>query len=60
MANIAASVRRESAAALAVQLAAGRADTTPYPAISDKLTAGDWNRAATANNRVELRLRASP
>lgn len=60
MANIAASVRRESAAALAVQLAAGRGDATAYPPISDKLTAGEWNRAATANNRVELRLHAAP
>src|SRR5579871_5690897 len=26
----------------------------PYPAVSESLTAGEWNRAAAANNRVEL------
>jgi CheY-like chemotaxis protein len=39
-----------------IQVNAGSADEVahPYPAISDSLTAGEWNRAAAANNRVEL------
>ncbi|HWG76392.1 MAG TPA: response regulator [Steroidobacteraceae bacterium] len=44
-----------------IQVSAAEADDVarPYPAISDALTAGDWNRAAAANNRVELRWQAS-
>jgi CheY-like chemotaxis protein len=39
-----------------IQISAGDADdvTHPYPAVTDSLTAGEWNRAAAANNRVEL------
>lgn len=46
--------------ALDVQLIVGEADevATPYPAISGPLTAGEWNRAAAANNRIEVRTRA--
>ncbi|HTT03087.1 MAG TPA: response regulator [Steroidobacteraceae bacterium] len=42
-----------------VQLVAGDASTTvvPYPQISDSLTAGEWNRAGSANNRIEIRVR---
>ncbi len=32
---------------------------TPYPARSDTLTAGDWNKAAAANNRVEFSVETS-
>ena len=60
MANLSTSVRRESAGALSVQLATARLDVMAYPALNDKLTAGDWNRAATANNRVELRFHSAP
>lgn len=28
-----------------------------YPPVSDALTAGEWNRAGSANNRIEIRLR---
>jgi hypothetical protein len=28
-----------------------------YPPLSNDLTAGEWNRAASANNRVEIRVR---
>jgi hypothetical protein len=28
-----------------------------YPAVSPELTAGEWNRAGGANNRVEIRVR---
>jgi hypothetical protein len=44
-----------------IQISAADADAVahPYPAVSDSLTAGEWNRAAAANNRVELRWQAS-
>ena len=29
----------------------------PYPAVAADLTAGEWNRAAVANNRIEIRER---
>jgi CheY-like chemotaxis protein len=32
----------------------------PYPASTDGVTAGEWNRAARANQRVEVRLLADP
>jgi hypothetical protein len=57
-ANLAGSVRSSSHGALDVQPSVG--DTTititPYPQTSPELTAGEWNRAASANNRVEIRL----
>ncbi len=45
-----------------VQLVSGAAAevATPYPAISAPLTAGEWNRAAAANNRVEVHTRPLP
>ncbi len=45
-----------------VQLMRGAADelATPYPPISTPLTAGEWNRAAAANNRVEVHTRPLP
>ncbi len=48
--------------ALDVQLIAGEANevAAPYPAISAPLTAGEWNRAAAANNRIEVRTRSLP
>ena len=44
-----------------IQVSAGDADEVahPYPAVTDSLTAGEWNRAAAANNRVELRWQAA-
>ncbi len=32
----------------------------PYPVAADGVTAGEWNRAARANQRVEIRLLAAP
>lgn len=54
-ANLVAGVRQRTAGAItvAVENAAPRA-ATPYPARTDGLTAGEWNRAAGANNRVEF------
>jgi hypothetical protein len=45
-----------------VQLAVGSAGevATPYPLASAALTAGEWNRAAAANNRIEVRTRPTP
>jgi len=47
---------------LDVQLVVGDAAevASPYPAISAALTAGEWNRAAAANNRIEVRTRPVP
>jgi hypothetical protein len=61
-ANMLAAVRARGAGALEVQVSAGAADevSVAYPAISEPLTAGEWNRAAAANNRVEVRWRAAP
>jgi CheY-like chemotaxis protein len=57
-ANLVGSVRNASHGALDVQVAAGDAGSTtmPYPQASTELTAGEWNRAAAANNRIEIRL----
>ncbi len=45
-----------------VQLATGGADeaAVPYPVASAMLTAGEWNRVAAANNRVEVRVHPLP
>jgi CheY-like chemotaxis protein len=44
-----------------IEVSAGNADEVaiPYPAVTDTLTAGEWNRAAAANNRVELHWQAA-
>lgn len=58
-ANLAGTVRQQSKGAIRVQLTAGAADSTavPYPASTEKLTAGEWNRAAAANNRVVIQVK---
>jgi CheY-like chemotaxis protein len=59
-ANMIATAQRNSAGKIEVQITAGNAEEiqTPYPPISDALQAGEWNRVAAANNRVELRWQA--
>jgi len=54
-ANLAASVRRRTDGAIELELAPGPRDhlAASYPAI-DQATAGQWNAAAQANNRVEI------
>jgi CheY-like chemotaxis protein len=54
-ANLVAGVRQRTAGAINVvtENAAAPRSPTAYPAHSDTLTAGEWNRAASANNRVE-------
>jgi CheY-like chemotaxis protein len=60
-ANLVAGVRQRTAGAITVALeSAGTAHpNTPYPARADGLTAGDWNKAASANNRVEFLVESS-
>jgi len=61
-ANLVASVRQRTSGAITVALeseATGTHASTPYPAHSDSLTAGEWNRAAAANNRVEFSAESS-
>jgi CheY-like chemotaxis protein len=59
LANLAGDVRHSTHGALQVQSSVG--DTAvvavPYPPLSSDLTAGEWNRAAGTNNRVEIRVR---
>jgi CheY-like chemotaxis protein len=52
-------IRTTTNGALELRLVGGDADTlaVPYPAQSDSLTAGEWNSAAAANNRIEIRIR---
>jgi len=61
-ANLVAESRRESGGAIDVRIATGDAADTAlhYPEVTTSLTAGDWNRAGYANNRVELRARSAP
>jgi CheY-like chemotaxis protein len=54
-ANLVAGVRQRTGGAINVVTdnAASPRSPAAYPAHSDTLTAGEWNRAASANNRVE-------
>jgi hypothetical protein len=49
-------VRQRTAGAITVALeSTGTTHAgTPYPARTESLTAGEWNRVAAANNRVEF------
>jgi CheY-like chemotaxis protein len=60
-ANLVAGVRQRTAGAITVALESSGTTHpgTPYPARSDSLTAGDWNKAAAANNRVEFAVESS-
>jgi CheY-like chemotaxis protein len=55
-ANLVAGVRQRTSGAITVVFDNGAAPraAAPYPARSETLTAGEWNRAAAANNRVEF------
>jgi CheY-like chemotaxis protein len=56
-ANMVSTARQNAGGKIDVQISAGAPDeiVTPYPPLSDSLFAGEWNRVASANNRVELR-----
>lgn len=58
-ADLAAELRSATRGAADVQVLAGddHGALVAYPPISDNLTAGEWNRAAGANNRIEVRVR---
>jgi hypothetical protein len=55
-ANLIAGVRQRTNGGITVvaENAGTPRNVAPYPARSDSLTAGDWNRAAAANNRVDF------
>jgi CheY-like chemotaxis protein len=55
-ANLIAGVRQRTAGAItvAIENAGSGRPISPYPARVDSLTAGEWNRAAALNNRVEF------
>jgi CheY-like chemotaxis protein len=58
LANLVGEIRSTTHGALDVQVSAGDPASVlvPYPAPGSDLSAGEWNRAAGANNRVEIRL----
>ncbi len=58
--NLIAGVRERSGGAISVAIQDGSSAhvATPYPARTAILTAGEWNEAAAANNRVEFSVEA--
>jgi CheY-like chemotaxis protein len=56
-AGMLAAAKQRAGAALSVQLSEGTAEETvsDYPIVTSALTAGDWNRVAALNNRIEVR-----
>jgi hypothetical protein len=61
-ANLVAGVKQRTAGAISVAIenSASPRAAAPYPARTDSLTAGEWNRAAAVNNRVEFAAEPSP
>jgi CheY-like chemotaxis protein len=59
LANLTGEIRSSTHGALEAQVSVGDPASVlaPYPPPSAELTAGEWNRAASANNRVEIRVR---
>jgi hypothetical protein len=55
-ANLIAGVRQRTGGAIsiAIENAGSSRAPVPYPVRSEALTAGEWNKAAAANNRVEF------
>jgi CheY-like chemotaxis protein len=60
-ANLIAGVRQRTAGAITVAMESGGSGrpSTSYPPRTESLTAGEWNRAAAANNRVEFAAESS-
>jgi hypothetical protein len=58
LANLIGDVRSSSHGTLELQVAPGDPANVlvPYPQPTAELTAGEWNRAAGANNRIEIRV----
>ena len=61
-ANLIASVRQRTSGAITVVIenAGSSRVAAPYPPRNDLVTAGEWNRAAAANNRVEISADPAP
>jgi CheY-like chemotaxis protein len=59
LANLIGEIQDSTRGALDVETSVGDPANirVAYPPVSDDLTAGEWNRAGKANNRVEIRLR---
>jgi hypothetical protein len=59
LANLIGGIRGSTHGALDVETSVGDPATlrTPYPPVTDQLTAGEWNQAGKANNRVEILVR---
>jgi CheY-like chemotaxis protein len=57
--NLIGAIRKQSAGGFEVKLVTGTESTraAAYPSATATATAGDWNRAALGNNRVEVRVR---
>jgi CheY-like chemotaxis protein len=60
-ANLVAGVRQRTAGAItvAIESVGNSRVTVPYPTRSESLTAGEWNKAAAANNRVDFTAEAA-
>ena len=58
LANLIGEIRSSTHGALQVQVSAGDPANVlaAYPQATPELLAGEWNRAATSNNRIEIRL----
>jgi CheY-like chemotaxis protein len=61
-ANLIAGIRQRASGSISIELETGvmPRNTTPYPVRTEGLTAGEWNRVAAANNRVEFAAESSP
>jgi hypothetical protein len=61
-ANLIAGVRQRAAGAISIDMesAGTPRNNVPYPARTEGLTAGEWNRVASANNRVEFLAESNP
>ena len=59
LANLIAGIRDSTHGALDVETSVGDPAVlrTPYPPVTEQLTAGEWNRAGKANNRIEILVR---
>jgi CheY-like chemotaxis protein len=59
LANLVGDIRHSTHGTLQVQSSVGDPANTAvsYPQLATDLTAGEWNRAASANNRIEIRVR---
>jgi hypothetical protein len=53
-ANLVADISHRTGGAIAVSIESANKPAVPYPPRSDALTAGEWNKAALANNRVDF------